>query len=91
MPLLAALGLAGIAVLAASLYYTRKALKTRISAGSEMLVGLKARVISWEGRAGRVHVQGEEWAATGPEALNAGEFVIIEALEALTLTVKKEA
>lgn len=90
-PLLAGIGIIGLVVLAASFIFVRKALRTNITAGSEILPGMSARVVSWLGTSGRVHVDGEEWAAIGPENLNPGDIVIIQSRDNLTLILKKDA
>ncbi|HEY8964312.1 MAG TPA: NfeD family protein [Alphaproteobacteria bacterium] len=91
MPLLIGLGIIGVVVLAASFLYTRKTLKKGISAGAEIMPGMSAKVISWTGTSGRVRVDGEEWAASGPEGLVPGDIVIIQSRDNLTLILKKDA
>ncbi|MCB1538668.1 MAG: hypothetical protein KDJ49_06830 [Alphaproteobacteria bacterium] len=91
IPTLVALGLIGLVVLKISLYFTWKSLRVRLFAGSETLPGMSARVISWEDGRGRVHVEGEEWAAASADALASGDAVRILSRDHLVLIVEKEA
>lgn len=90
LPLIAALGIIGLAVLAGSLYFVVTTWRKKISAGSETMPGASARVVEWAGGAGRVAHEGEIWAATGPQTLVPGDTVTITARQNLTLTVTKD-
>ena len=90
VPTLVATGVIGIVILGVSFYCTFKSRRRKISAGAETMTGMKARVLAWSGTTGRVHVDGEEWAATGPADLNTGTSVTIIARDNLTLTVKQD-
>lgn len=90
-PLLATLGVLGIAVLAGSIYFIIKAWKLRATAGAESMMGMPAKVVEWKGQTGRVHVDGETWAAQGPDNLSIGDVVTVTARNHLTLTVSKDA
>jgi len=59
----------------------------RASAGR--MDGTNGQVITWSGTAGRVRAHGEDWAATGPAGLSAGETVTITAVDGLTLRVAR--
>ncbi len=89
MPVLIAAGLLGLAVLSGSFYFVYVAHRTRISAGAETMTGMTAKVLHWSGTSGQVHVDGEEWAAQGPEGLNAGDLVTVQSRNQLVLTVSK--
>lgn len=89
LPVLLALGLIGLAILAGSLYFVFVARRKKITAGAEILMGMHARVIRWTGTSGHVHIDGEEWAAQGPDNLQAGDMVIVRARDNLVLTVQK--
>jgi|GEM_PF-2317637 len=91
MPLLAGIGILGVIVLAASFIFTRRTLKAGITAGAEILPGRPAVVVAWSGTSGRVRVEGEEWAANGPDGLIPGDTVIIQSRDNLTLILKKDA
>lgn len=84
--------LAGIAVttlgftyLAAHLAVTSH--RRKVVTGQEEMIGAHASVTDWDGESGHVHTHGERWRARGPAALKAGDPVIIEALDGLTLQV----
>jgi membrane protein implicated in regulation of membrane protease activity len=48
---------------------------------------MNARVVEWDNGHGRVHADGEVWAAKGPAGLSVGDDVTITARDHLTLTV----
>jgi len=90
VPILVATGVIGIVILAVSFYCTFKSRGRKIAAGAEIMTGMKARVLAWNGTSGRVHIDGEEWAATGPAGINTGDNVTIITRDNLTLTVKQD-
>jgi len=57
--------------------------------GSSALVGRLARVESWDGAAGYVHIEGENWRAVSSDALAAGDMTVVVGVDDLTLTVRK--
>ncbi len=87
VPTLVAVGIIGVVFLKASLYFTWKSLRRKLFAGAEVMAGAPARVLHWHDGHGRVHVDGEEWAATGPAHLNTGDEVTIDRRDNLTLIV----
>lgn len=89
-PLMGALGIIGVVVLIASLYFVRMAWKLRAKAGSEAMIGMAAKVLDWNQGRGQVHVDGEDWAAQGPDNLQAGDSVKVIARDHLILTVTKD-
>ena len=90
MPMLVTLGIVGLAVLLGSLYFVRLAFKTRKSAGAETLIGAVAKVVEWNDGIGRVHVDGETWAAQGPSSLSIGDAVRVAGRNNLVLTITKD-
>jgi membrane-bound serine protease (ClpP class) len=56
--------------------------------GQEEMVGSRARVIDWDGGAGRVRVHGEIWRARGPADLAPDKEVRVVAIDGLTLDVE---
>ena len=56
--------------------------------GQEEMLGSRARVIDWQGGAGRVRVRGEIWRARGPADLTPGQEVKVIAIDGLTLEVE---
>jgi membrane-bound serine protease (ClpP class) len=57
--------------------------------GQEEMLGSRAKVIDWQGGAGRVRVHGEIWRARGPADLAANQEVRVIAIDGLTLEVAK--
>jgi membrane-bound serine protease (ClpP class) len=65
-----------------------KARRRPPAAGAEQMIGVKARVIDWDGESGHVRVEGEIWAAQSKQPLQAGATVRIVGREGLTLIVE---
>jgi membrane-bound serine protease (ClpP class) len=85
----------GIAVVALGARKVSVALRSRVRSGPDALVGAPATVRSWAGQHGQVSAAGALWTARlapgwGREgaAPAAGETVIIEHLQGLTLSVR---
>ena len=55
------------------------------------LEGRQARVISWQGNAGQVMINGEIWRAKAREELAVDEMVLIHKMDGLTLNVARPA
>lgn len=89
MDVLLVLGICGLVVLAVSIYWTFRLRRAKPMTGSEFLIGLRARVIEWNGTSGRVSIEGEAWNAVGPDHLAVGDLAVITHVEQLTLTVVK--
>ena len=68
-----------------------RAQRRRVAAGAEDLIGRQGTVREALAPAGLVFVDGELWHATtgGPAPIAAGERVVVEALEGLTLRVRR--
>jgi membrane-bound ClpP family serine protease len=67
--------------------------RRRVRAGPERLLGHVATVRSWDGHAGCVALDGALWkarasAADEPHHLHAGDEVVVEGLDGLTLAVR---
>lgn len=84
----------GIAtVLAASMfiasYIAARHFKTKPAAGIEGTIGDEAKIVDWSGQAGRVHVQGELWAAHSlhPHNFAEGDIVIISGIDDMSLKI----
>jgi membrane-bound serine protease (ClpP class) len=67
--------------------YLIRSRRERVATGSEQLIGLEAKVVSWSDGKGRVHVHGEIWQACSREAHEPGEIVRVVGREGLTLQV----
>ena len=61
--------------------------KTRRFNGPEGMLGKVAEVREWDGREGRVFVNGERWSATCAVALSRGDRVVVRGVRGLVLTV----
>lgn len=89
MGVLYGIGAIGIAMAAGIGWLGWKAARRRASTGIEGMTGAEAVVKNWSGTKGRVHIQGEDWAAVSeaPIALAPGDRVAIVAVENLTLRI----
>lgn len=58
-------------------------------AGVEGMIGRDAKIVEWSGNTGRVHVQGELWAAhsTHPFSFTEGDLVIIGGVNDMSLHI----
>jgi len=88
-------GLIGGMALGASLtffiivYLAARSHRRPHASGTEALVGHPAESIAdFSGGHGRVHVEGEDWTAQGPDSIRSGDFVEIESVDGLTLHVR---
>lgn len=84
----------GMAVASSLLFFavitlaTRAFRKPRVT-GMESLVLQQAEAISdFTGGRGRVHLEGEDWGAVGPEEIRRGDMVEVVSSSGLTLTVR---
>lgn len=60
----------------------------KVTTGEKGLIGMTGQVISWDGAAGYVMVDGERWRAVSSDALKAGDAIKVVSLDGLTLKVK---
>ncbi len=75
----------GFAALAVG--YTIRTYRRPVRTGREALIGARAKVLDWSGRAGHVWAASERWNAEGPEGIAPGDWVRVRALESLKLQV----
>lgn len=66
-----------------------QAMRQAVVTGREAMKGKLAEVRSWNGREGLINYRGELWSARGPEALQPGDWVVIENLEGLKAVVQR--
>ena len=69
--------------------FAMRARQRVVASGVETLIGDTATVIAWNGRLGTIRIQGELWAASGPEDLTSGQMVRVVARTGLMLEVAK--
>ncbi|NDY94295.1 NfeD family protein [Wenzhouxiangella limi] len=87
--LIAAMGLAAALTFFVIIYLAARSHRNPRVSGTEALVGLKAESISdFDDGKGRVHVEGEDWSARGPESIRTGDRVEIEAVDGLVVQVR---
>ena len=72
-----------------SAYLFGKHRKAKLVTGMEGMIGQDAKIVEWSGKTGRVHAQGELWAA---QSLHEHEFieddiVVISGIDDMTLTI----
>jgi len=90
--LIAAMGLASALTFAAVVYLAARSHRNPRVSGTESLVGYTAESISdFANGKGRVHIEGEDWSARGPDGIHAGDLVEIEAVDGLILKVRPAA
>ena len=90
--LIAAMGLFSALVFGAVIYLVTRSQRHPQVSGTAALVGCQAEAIAdfSQGR-GRVHVEGEDWSATGDDSIRKGDSVTIAAIDGLTLKVRPGA
>jgi membrane protein implicated in regulation of membrane protease activity len=71
-------------------FWKRFLRRYRLRSGPETLIGTRATVVEACFPAGRVRVRGELWNARSTSPVEAGEPVVITALDGLTLEVEPE-
>lgn len=83
------IGFVGLVMAAAAGWTGWRAARRRATTGPEALIGAEGIVRSWSGAKGRVHVQGEDWAAISesPAALAPGDAVSVTGIADLTLRI----
>ena len=64
--------------------------KVPVTTGTESMVGEEASIVDWEGKKGRVLVQGETWQAVSKDEhkLKEGDNVTIKAINKLTAEIE---
>jgi len=63
--------------------------KKKMVTGAEGMIGEEAKIIEWDGKTGRVHVQGELWAAHSEHthSFSEGDKVIISEVKDMSLKI----
>jgi membrane-bound serine protease (ClpP class) len=75
------------AALMAIAAFAMRARQRAVTSGAETLIGGSGSVSAWKGRSGTIRIQGELWAASGPEHLMKGQAVRVTARTGLVLEV----
>jgi membrane-bound serine protease (ClpP class) len=77
-------------IIVAGIYIILKHRNKKPTTGSEGLIGEKAVVVEWDGKEGRVRIQGEIWAAQSnkPLQLSEKDKVTVTKMETLILTIE---
>ncbi len=70
-------------------FAVRRTNRGKQETGTESMIGGRAEIVEWEGKSGRVRIQGEIWKAVSGNVLDIGEGknVIVESVNDLELTV----
>ena len=90
--LIAAMGLGAALTFFVIVYLAARSHRNPRVSGTESLVGQEAEAIDeFSNGKGRVHVEGEDWSARGPDGIGAGDRVEIEAVDGLILKVRPAA
>ncbi len=89
MTLIVAIALVSVALIIFVLKTIMKLRHKQVVSGEEALIGTEAVVLDDFASHGFVHVEGERWEAMSDSPVNKGDTVSIEAVEGLTLKVKK--
>jgi len=90
--LIVAMGLSAAFVFAVIIYLLSRSIRGQKVSGVEALMGHQAEVIGdfVDGR-GRVHLDGEDWQAHGPDTLRKGAVATVVGIDGLTLEVTDTA
>lgn len=62
--------------------------RRKVVTGSEELMGMEGRVLSWDGNEGRIHIRGETWSGRAEQPLAPGTKVSVHDRQGLTLIVR---
>ena len=77
--------------LAETFVYMRWSRRRRASVGAEALVGRSALAVTPLSPRGQVRLDGELWAAVSDGPVDAGDDVVVQRVEGLTLVVERPA
>ncbi len=83
VPTLIALG----AALFLLVVFALGAMARKVSTGPEELIGMRGRVVTWDGKAGLVFLHSETWHARAKTELEPEQDVVVKGLDGLTLIV----
>lgn len=88
------LGIAAVAAITLvwGSYVIARNFKKKPVAGIEGTIGHDAKIVDWNGTSGRVHIQGELWAAHSDTEQNfaEGDIVIVESVNDLSLKIQRK-
>lgn len=71
--------------------FAMRARQRAVTSGAETLIGDTGTVTTWKGHSGTIRIQGELWAASGPEDLTKGQTVRVTARTGLVLGVTADS
>ncbi len=76
-------------ILIGGIYIWRKHAALRIQTGTDAMIGQRAVVVEWTGRAGKISYEGEVWKAASAKELDLRpqETVTIQGIDKLTLMI----
>ncbi|MFW5816475.1 MAG: NfeD family protein [Wenzhouxiangella sp.] len=87
--LIAAMGLVAALTFFVIIYLAARSHRNPRVSGTEALVGHRAEAISdFADGQGRVHIEGEDWSASGPDSIQSGDSVEVKAVDGLVLKVR---
>lgn len=80
----------GLIVVGLIVWLTISSQTRKVTTGIESMIGDEGRVVSWDGKKGRVNVQGEIWSAISDQEMDLSpeDTVLIEDVKHLTVKVK---
>jgi membrane-bound serine protease (ClpP class) len=82
-------GVAAVVEIGESFFWYRWSQRRRAHTGGEAMIGRRAVAISDCRPRGQVRVAGEIWQACCSDGVDAGETVVVDALDGLTLVVSR--
>ena len=71
-------------------YFAYKSFGKKVETGVESMIGTQVTVTKWQGNAGQVNFEGEDWRAESNDPISKGDTVTIADYKNLTLTVNKK-
>ena len=82
------MGLSAAVLFGMLIYLVSRAVRRPTVSGTEALIGQRCEVITeFKNGRGRVHLDGEDWQATGPDGLSVGEHAQVVGIDGLTVQV----
>jgi membrane-bound serine protease (ClpP class) len=86
-------GIAAIAgsIMLGTIWMAMRARRAPVSSGVEQMIGARGVALDDFTGTGRIRIVGEEWAAESAAPIAAGQRVIVESIDGLTLKVRPEA
>jgi membrane-bound serine protease (ClpP class) len=82
------MALLSVAFFAGVMGFAAQARRRPVRTGAEQIIGITGEVTSWTENSGRVHVDGETWAAHSTQTFSKGQKVRVVGRSGLTLTVE---